>query len=530
VTVDVSQKTYRDVLDYSKAMLEMYQKSAEAKGGAVKIIEPPHLIDISGIKSARFVVDRVGARGKVLRMIDCKFQRGNLMVSVQCMDFSDTAESHLKDFEYAIKTFSFLESLSPLLYRSDIYDFSIEGPSGWLMISGGALKDVGANTEVFFKKYSLADNKDNFLIAVQVDELNISDQGKHILQIVKDRIRQMSRQIKKFKLVERPKEITQNSIRGVRWSYLSDVYGFRARDIIYQFVHNGFLYTIVGSGAHNNFTSELLPTFERFIEHFRLEGKQIYFVRRQEDLEELSFLIQSKPEFEAVDTNNYPSIKHAVLTRMSSVESYSALNLLKDRSKKELARDNYIDYHAEMWFLSPKNYEVFRWFSVGEMKPLDIWRVVDDKVFIKIPTGWMPSESFLLSDTDKHNNRGIPKDAIRELSTESYKLYAFDTVLEILQKAAPSGIGETDLGYIVLRFDKIPSDIAKGRLRSVDTQVLMWISKTDNTIRAIQAVNLKGSPPDTLPLQEADWFYGNFNFPYLLGSPRQMILEQIKDR
>lgn len=99
----------KTAMDFAEFIVPYMKDVAERKGGSYMMVEEPHEINIDDIRAARFIVDRVGTEGKSLRIIDCKFIKEDLIISLQGMDWSSSFEINLRDFEEAINSFKFLE-------------------------------------------------------------------------------------------------------------------------------------------------------------------------------------------------------------------------------------------------------------------------------------------------------------------------------------------------------------------------------------------------------------------------------------
>lgn len=107
VTIDMAPPNIQTALDFTNFVLPGYQGPAKRDQGVFNLIESPHEIEINGLKGSRFIFEMLARNNKGIKSIDCKFMRGNLIVSLQGMDYPETFNTHLKDFEQAINTFKF---------------------------------------------------------------------------------------------------------------------------------------------------------------------------------------------------------------------------------------------------------------------------------------------------------------------------------------------------------------------------------------------------------------------------------------
>jgi hypothetical protein len=96
-------------VDLSKYFLLKYRKIVEETGGTLRVVEEPRGIDINGTKAGRCIFDRVGLEGKYFRVVDYKFLENDLFISISGMDWAETFETALKDFEAVAKSFKFLD-------------------------------------------------------------------------------------------------------------------------------------------------------------------------------------------------------------------------------------------------------------------------------------------------------------------------------------------------------------------------------------------------------------------------------------
>jgi len=108
VSVDLIKPVHRgkikSALDFTKFMLSQYdQPGIEAK---IQLVEPPQEVDVKGLVASKVVFDVSGPKG-TLRMADYKFMKGDLLISILCVDYPGTFEYNFKDLESVIKSFKF---------------------------------------------------------------------------------------------------------------------------------------------------------------------------------------------------------------------------------------------------------------------------------------------------------------------------------------------------------------------------------------------------------------------------------------
>jgi hypothetical protein len=104
------EQKFQNALEFSLVVLPAYQASAEKSNAEFKLLEPPHTIEVHGIKGARFIYEVRDKDGKkAMRGIDCKFMKDNLVVSLQGTDYPESFDSHIKEFEEVINSFEFIK-------------------------------------------------------------------------------------------------------------------------------------------------------------------------------------------------------------------------------------------------------------------------------------------------------------------------------------------------------------------------------------------------------------------------------------
>jgi len=108
VTVDTAPANIATALDFANFILPQYQASADKTQAQFKLIEPPHEIEINGRKGARYVFQMLG-KDRAMESIDCKFLRGNMIISIQGMDTPEAFQADLADFQEAVSSFKFRE-------------------------------------------------------------------------------------------------------------------------------------------------------------------------------------------------------------------------------------------------------------------------------------------------------------------------------------------------------------------------------------------------------------------------------------
>ena len=93
----------KDALGFSRFSMQTWEEAR------AKIIEAPHEIEVNGIKGARFVVEKVYADGQGnKRVIEYKFLKGDVAISISCLDRLPASDENVKDFETAANSFKFI--------------------------------------------------------------------------------------------------------------------------------------------------------------------------------------------------------------------------------------------------------------------------------------------------------------------------------------------------------------------------------------------------------------------------------------
>lgn len=107
ITVDTAPDHVQTALDFANLVLPEYRASAERMQAVFNLLEAPHEIKINEMTGVRFVYEMSGNDGKAMKSIDCKFMKGNLVVSIQGMDYPGSFKTNLSSFEEAINSFKF---------------------------------------------------------------------------------------------------------------------------------------------------------------------------------------------------------------------------------------------------------------------------------------------------------------------------------------------------------------------------------------------------------------------------------------
>jgi|GEM_PF-4847796 len=108
INIDRAPANAQTSLDAAKFFSQQYQSSASKNNATFNFIEPVHEVDVGGSKGARFIFTMLNKDGRGMKSLDCKFMRDNMVVSLQGMDFPNSFQNNLKDFEEAIGSFKFL--------------------------------------------------------------------------------------------------------------------------------------------------------------------------------------------------------------------------------------------------------------------------------------------------------------------------------------------------------------------------------------------------------------------------------------
>ena len=108
VAIDTARGDIESALDYVKFILPEYQEIALQNQASFKLAETPHEVEINGIKGARFIFESLTKNGGGFKSIDCKFMKNNLVISLQGVDYPQTFQENLEDFEAMINSFKFI--------------------------------------------------------------------------------------------------------------------------------------------------------------------------------------------------------------------------------------------------------------------------------------------------------------------------------------------------------------------------------------------------------------------------------------
>jgi hypothetical protein len=108
VTIDMAPEDIRTALAFSNYILPKYQEIKGRKVSGFNLSEPPHEIDINGLKGSRFIFSISDPSGSGIKSLDYKFMRGPFVYSVQGMDYPAEFDKHVKEFEATVNTFKFI--------------------------------------------------------------------------------------------------------------------------------------------------------------------------------------------------------------------------------------------------------------------------------------------------------------------------------------------------------------------------------------------------------------------------------------
>lgn len=108
ITSDTPFEDITTALDFAKSTLQYWKEALiRNQSGALQVIEEPHELEINGIRAARFIYGMADIDGKSMLIVEYKFMKGNVGISVIGMDWASSFDIQLKDFEEAANSFKF---------------------------------------------------------------------------------------------------------------------------------------------------------------------------------------------------------------------------------------------------------------------------------------------------------------------------------------------------------------------------------------------------------------------------------------
>jgi len=258
-------------------------------------------------------------------------------------------------------------------------------------------------------------------------------------------------------------------------------------------------------------------TFQSNYSYMTKYLKSFKLLAAQDNLTYLMDLNKKEAKFTPLETEAYAGLKKDILDNMNIKKSYKAHLLIKDKLDERLSKFKYKGLEIGMTFLDEKNFEITHWnYYAGGVG--DIWRVSGDDMYIKIGF-WMPMPTAIKSP-EGEEQKGFEEMTKRR--KEIYKDLSYRRYLKLLEKESPASISNDIDDFIVLKF--IPTDL--GFIPFIDQEitvfkkeVLLWISKNDNTLRFAKTT-IQGSDKDKKGfLKKYEHYFNNFDLPYTLGEP-----------
>jgi len=385
-------------------------------------------------------------------------------------------------------------------YVDEEHGFEILAPSSWFVhkdAGGTPVFTQSSTSQVKFPRIGI------IVESLPYEAMTAFDCSE---SLVKQYI-EMAKQAKAiFKLIEPVTEIKVNGMKGAKFMFnmMAQDGSNSVRYIDCKFVRENYIISIIGISYSGNF-NQYINEFEDCINSFRSTANG------SEDITNLQDLVKTQLDFIPLEKEKWLLLKNDILSAMRANETFETMFILKDKTEPKGAQNEYISMQWLMKFMSPNNFEIDQSnYKTGEN---DIWRVVDDKIYIKIGV-WMG----MPTQGDNDALQGMVK-----ARKEIYKILSYQKYIEMIEKEAPSGImKDAQDKYTVFQFkpqeieDLFTGNHKEGKF---DCEMFVWGSNKDHRIAFVRTV-IEGLDADNKAVkQEYEHFFNNYNYPFKLGIP-----------
>jgi len=396
------------------------------------------------------------------------------------------------------------------LYVSKEYGFSIQGPRGWFKRLGS----VAGKSEVVFTKGF--EEKVSFpILGVTVDAT--PQQIKTALDFAKYIVQEYAKAFEArqstFTIIEPPHEIEINGLKGARFIFeVAAKNGVTMKNIDCKFMKGELIISVQGMD-HSQTFQENLGYFEKAINTFK-------FIGSGDNLTELKALSQLQPQFTSFDNKSYESLRQQILNSMQTKSSFKTLFIVEDKTRPGVSAKNAGIMEWSMVFVSPGSFEVYQNnLANGEA---DIWRVVGDKVYIKIGV-WAPFPNNVSDPTFKE---------IFNARKQLYKTLGFEKYLEMIKKEIPVGIANNvQNNYTVIKYRvNKAEDLYTGKAEkgSFTSEFMVWVDNKDYTIRFVKT-DIDGKDEGGKEIKKGyEHYFSSYNSTFKLGKPEMPWMKEKK--
>ncbi|MFH1398461.1 MAG: hypothetical protein ABIH27_07950 [Candidatus Omnitrophota bacterium] len=107
VTMDIAPLKIRSAYDFANLAISQYQALIKSKGGSFKLIRPLERVLLENGAEGAVCMFEIAQPDQTTKSIDCKFMKGNIVISLQGIDYSDTFNRSQEYFMDTIGTFKF---------------------------------------------------------------------------------------------------------------------------------------------------------------------------------------------------------------------------------------------------------------------------------------------------------------------------------------------------------------------------------------------------------------------------------------
>lgn len=390
-------------------------------------------------------------------------------------------------------------------YVNEEYGFRMKGPNGWFMHT-----DIAGSPQavIFTKEPTEKINFPMFGVTIDIPPEDILSAFEFAKFVLPQYQASAQKHNAVFKLIESPREIEVNGVKGARFIFEQFGQDGRAmQSTDYKFMKGNIIISLQGMDRPE--------AFEKNRRDLEESINSFVFLAPEDDFIELEKLNLVQLNLQPLKAQPWQVLKEQVTGNMQTKSSFKAIFILKDKTEPKLSKNNYRRMTWLMTFVAPQSFEVDQsdyYNGVG-----DIWRVVGDEVYSKIG-GWIPHPA----DT---GNQQINQ--MLQARKEIYKAFIFEQYLALFNKETPTAILENVLDkYTVIQFKPMQLDdlfTGKPREEKFNNEVLIWVANKDKTIRFAKT-RIDGIDTEGKEIKwEYEHYFSNFNFPFQLGKPDAMF-------
>lgn len=496
----------KNPLEVANKMFSQW-KSVEEK---YEIAESPKEFEANGIKGAMFgwykpAWDKFKNQEFWVRILSVYFIKEQKLYTITMFSRRDRHEGDYKEIEPTLKSFRFLDqpksevdASKPVslggTYTSEDHGFMITAPSGWIK------QEDWHGTLVQFSK----EGQQLPILGITADDVSKDPTIKTALDFTK-KISGQYKQSPNIMIWEEPKEITLNNIKGSTFTFGPK--NTELKTLFEQFLLGKNIITLIAMYEQSSQLGEL----KTIINTFKLVDISDSFVKLEQ-------LVGLGTQFKPINDADYVILRDQIIKRINMINSLKARYVIKVISDDKLANNDLKELEFKMTFLSPTEFEVEQ--ALYAQGVGDTWRVVGDKIYIKI--------GFWMENPDVSKDPKADPQLVKMMRNRKniYKVLSIKKYSELLSKEKPIGVYEDQKnGYIVLGFelkntDYLALDMFSEKL--IKPKISLWVDQKDNTPRFVK-LTFEEDQGGKLTKQQHEHYFTAFNEKFTLGTPDVII-------